>query len=277
MTTSPEVTPLPALEATYAVSADQAAQFQRDGHILLRSVATPDEVAAYRPAITATARRYDREERPLEQRDTYGKAFLQISNIWTHDEAVQRFVFARRFARIAAELLGVKAVRLYHDQALFKEPGGGPTPWHQDQYYWPLGTNNTITMWMPLVPLRQEMGTMNFASGSHTAGLMRHIAISDDSEAFYNKLVAEKGYPLVNYGAVQPGDATWHYGWTLHGAPGNATDTLREVMTIIYYADGTRLIEPDNPHRSNDLAGWFPGQKPGELAGSPLNPVLYQG
>ena len=29
---------------------------------------------------------------------------------------------------IATELMGVRGVRLYHDQPLFKEPGGGTAP-----------------------------------------------------------------------------------------------------------------------------------------------------
>ena len=67
-------------------------------------------------------------------------------------------MFGGRFAGVAAALLGVDGVRLYHDQALFKEPGGGPTPWHQDQVYWPLATDRTITMWMPLVDLPDASG-----------------------------------------------------------------------------------------------------------------------
>ena len=35
----------------------------------------------------------------------------------------ERFTLARRFAKIAADLMGVEGVRIYHDQALFKEPG----------------------------------------------------------------------------------------------------------------------------------------------------------
>ena len=58
-------------------------------------------------------------------------------NLWAVDDAVKQFTLAKRFAKIAADLLGVDKVRLYHDQALYKEPGGGFTPWHQDQYYWP--------------------------------------------------------------------------------------------------------------------------------------------
>ncbi len=71
------------------------------------------------------------------------------------------------------------------------------------------------------------------------------------------------------------GDATFHSGWTLHSAPVNQTKVTREVMTIIYMADGCHAMQPDNKNRENDLASWLPGIKPGELAASPLNPLVY--
>jgi len=43
---------------------------------------------------------------------------------------------------------GCGDVRIYHDHALFKEAGGRATYWHQDQYYWPLDTADTVTMAM---------------------------------------------------------------------------------------------------------------------------------
>ncbi len=43
---------------------------------------------------------------------------------------------------------------------------------------------------------------------------------------------------------MSAGDATFHAGWTLHGAPPNLTGTLRSVMTVIYFADGLRAVEP---------------------------------
>jgi len=45
-------------------------------------------------------------------------------------------------------------------------------------------------------------------------------------------------------------------------------------MTVIYYADGTRVSELDNKNRIVDRDHWLPGTAPGELAASPLNPVL---
>ncbi len=267
---------LPDLSGNYAITPEQIAAYQRDGHILLRSVCSPEEVAAYRQVITEVVRRYTQEKRPLEERDTYGKAFLQIGFLCEKDEAVKKFVLARRFGKIAAELMGVEGVRLYHDQALYKEAGGGLTPWHQDQFYWPLDTNHTITMWMPLVDVPLERGVMTFATGSHKQGFLGHLAISDESQERWDAFVKEKGYPLST-APMQAGDATFHSGWTLHSAPGNATDTTREVMTIIFFADGTRIMQhPDNPARWADLAACHPGVKPGELAISPRNPLIYR-
>jgi hypothetical protein len=51
---------------------------------------------------------------------------------------------------------------------------------------------------------------------------------------------------------------------------------MREVMTIIYFADNTRISEPDNPHRADDLKTWMPGLKPGDMAASPINPLAYR-
>jgi ectoine hydroxylase-related dioxygenase (phytanoyl-CoA dioxygenase family) len=267
---------LPDLRSDYPLAREPIAQFRRDGHILLRGVATRDEIAAYRPAILEARDKYRAEATPLAQRDTYGKAFLKGLNLWPKDERVKRFVLAGRFAKLAAELLGVDGVRLYHDQALLKEAGGGLTPWHQDQHYWPMATDNTVTMWMPLVDLTPEMGTMHFISGSHRNGYLGDLPISDESEAKFEQFINERGYSKVPGAAMAAGDATFHYGWTLHGAPGNSSNRTREVMTIIWYPDGTRVGPLDNANRQRDRDRWLPGLKPGDLAASELNPLVYQ-
>jgi len=266
---------LPSLDTEFALSADEIEGYRRDGHVLLRGVASREEVAVYGPAIAAATERYKGEILPMEQRDTYGKAFLQIMNLWLHDEAVRRYTLAHRFAKIAADLMGVEGVRLYHDQALFKEAGGGPTPWHQDQFYWPLDSDKTITLWMPLVYAAPEMGTLRFASGSQREGYLGELPISDESDAIFEKFVNEKGFPVTAPPAMNAGDATFHSGWTLHSAPGNNSQSMRSVMTVIYFPDGTRVMQPDNQNRENDLRTWLPGLKDGDLAASELNPLVY--
>jgi hypothetical protein len=248
--------------------------FARDGHAFVGSLASAGEVAAYRPGLVAAAESRRFERRPLAERDTYGKAFLQMMNLWTVDDAARRFVCARRFAKVAADLLGVDGVRLYHDQALFKEPDGGPTPWHQDQVYWPLGTASTVTMWMPLVDIDEQVGSMVFASGSHLRGDAGAGEISDRSDAAISQLIEQEGIALSTHGALRAGDATFHAGWTLHSAGANPTGTMREVITVIYYADGARVAEP-TPRQQFDLQLWLSGLAPGDLAAGERHPLLY--
>ncbi len=266
---------LPDLAGRYGLDTEQIRAFRRDGHILLRGVASAREAAAYRPLILAARERAGGGVQPLEQRDTYGRAFLKGMNLWTVDEAVSRFVLARRFARLAAELLGVRGVRIYHDQALVKEAGGGFTPWHQDQHYWPLDTSDTVTMWMPLVEATPEMGSMRFASGSHRDGYLGDMPIGDDSEQRLAAYIESRGFAIAPAAKLAPGDATFHYGWTLHGAGANRTERAREVMTVIWFADGARVTQPDNENRARDLARWLPGLAPGDLAASALNPLVF--
>ncbi len=269
-------TQLPRLTSTYPLADEAVTAFRRDGHVLLRSVADAAEVAPYREAVTGAVHRLSTETRSLDERDTYGRAFLQVTNLWQQDETCAGFVLASRFAGIAAALLGTEHVRLYHDQALYKEPGGGPTPWHQDAMYWPLDGQRCLTMWMPLVDVTPERGGLAFASGSHLAGPLSDIGISDASQEHFDHLLPQSPYAVTEPVAMAAGDATFHAGWTVHKALPNGGDRAREVMTVIWFADGLRVQPPRNPAQANDLAEWLPGLAPGDLAASPLNPRLPQ-
>jgi ectoine hydroxylase-related dioxygenase (phytanoyl-CoA dioxygenase family) len=258
-----------------AVSPTLIEAFRRDGHVCLRGLAGAEEIAAVRPAIEAAAARRTGGVAPLEERDTYGKAFLQAMNLWRLNDEVRTFVFGRRFAGVAAALLGADAVRLYHDQALIKEAGGGATPWHQDQRYWPLDSDRTVTLWMPLVDVGPEVGSMIFASGSHRCGNLGGPVISDESEAMFAATVGDLGLRQETHGSLAAGDATFHAGWTLHRAAPNPTAVPRPVMTIIYFADGTRVAEPADDVQRFELTLWLKGLQPGDLAAGERNPVLW--
>lgn len=231
-------------------------------------------MAIYRQAITEAAYANFPDKGELSKRDAFGKAFLQTLNLRFKHDGVRAFVLARRFAKIVAELNGVERVRILHEQALFKEPGGSHSPWHQDQYYWPLATNQSTGMWMPLVDVSLEMGPILYASGSHRDGYLGHYKISDESQDVFDGVVEEKGFATWQQ-PMKAGDATFHNGWLIHGATANQTETMREAMIVTYYPDGTRVGELDNPSRVNDAKVYLGGRKTGALADSELNTVVY--
>lgn len=268
-------TTLENMRTRYTISPETVQKFNDEGFVKLSDVLDPDALRYYEAEITAKVKELNTQHLPMAERDTYNKAFLQVANLWQHSDIVKEFVFSQRLAGIAADLMQVRGVRLYHDQALYKESGGGITPWHADQYYWPLSSDKTVTVWVPLQETPAEMGPLSFARGSQKFEFGRDLPISDESEVALKKELAEHDFPLV----VEPfklGDVSFHTGWTFHRAGANNSGAPRAVMTVIYMDADITLTEPVNTFHHNEIDNWMPGTQVGEVPASPLNPVLFQ-
>ncbi|PZD96819.1 phytanoyl-CoA dioxygenase family protein [Paenibacillus sambharensis] len=252
------------LSDPFPLGTEQVSDYQEQGHLYVPGVISAEAVRTFRSRIYALVERLGRGVLHSYIRDDFGGKFLELTNVWRLDPELRELTFARRFARMAAELLQVPSVRLHYDCILFKEEGGGPTPWHQDQLAWPLDTEHTITMWMPLSDIPSEIGSLSFLTGSHRLGKASMLD------------AVRQNLPEVSYGAMKAGDATFHSGWTFHAAKGNPMKRTRDVFAIVYYADGAVLTAPGTEaYRQEHLNKFFPGQKPGEAAASELNPLLW--
>ena len=265
-----------ALADPYPLTDAAREQFREDGFIRLPKVFSAEVLSALEPAITADTLAHDRSAGvPLEDRDTYGKAFIQVGNLWERCPEARSLTFSKRLARIAAELLGTRGVRLWHDQALYKEPAGGFTPWHADQQYWPMASGLSVTAWIPLHAVPLEMGPLSFARGSHRKRIGRELAISEESERLIREAVRDQGLVEVSepYAA---GDVSFHLGWTLHRAGPNTTAHPRKVHTVIFMDLEMRLAEPKSDAQRLDHQTWTPSTEIGQVMADPRNPVLYE-
>ncbi len=261
------------LQNDYRLTEEQIEFFQKNKFIKLKQVFSLETLEYYNKVISEEVEKQSAEKIPLEERDTYGKAFLQIFNLWRENEKIRDFVLNNRLGGIAAQLMRVKNVRIYHDQALFKEAGGGITPWHADQFYWPLDTDNTVTAWVPLQVTPLEMGPLEFASGSHMIQEGRDLNISDESEQLIQKNLKVNNFEHI----VKPfdlGEISFHSGWIFHRAGANKTNKVRKVMTVIYMDAQTKLKEPENENQKLDWERWCPGAEIGKVINTPMNPMI---
>lgn len=256
------------------VPKDAVSHFDENGFVKLRNVLKPETVRALEPEVTQKVFELNTVDAPMEERSTLQKAFLQIGNLWRNSEAAKQFVFSRRLAGIAAQLLGVRSVRLFADQALYKEPGGDITPWHADQYYWPLDSDRVCTVWIPLQDTPQEMGPLSFAAGSHHFEFGRDLPISEESERALQEALQAQGFP-VDSSAYAAGDVSYHLGWTFHRAERNLSEEPRRVMTVIYMDADIRVAPLVRPQQQHELDVLMPGAQVGDVPDTPLNPVLY--
>jgi len=237
-------------------------------------VLSPAVLEYYGTIITDLVFKLNTLIKPMDERTTYERAFLQIMNLWREDDRAREFVFSRRLAKIATDLMGVRGVRIYHDQALYKEPSGGITPWHTDQFYWPLASPNTVTVWIPLQPTPMTMGPLAFAEGSQQVEIGRDMEISDSSEKILADELHKRNFPM-NDTPFDLGEVSYHAGWTFHRAGPNVSDQPRKVMTMIYMDMDQVVAQPRNKFQVADHAKWLANVPVGSHPQDDLNPILF--
>jgi ectoine hydroxylase-related dioxygenase (phytanoyl-CoA dioxygenase family) len=246
-------------------------RFEADGYVVVPGLLTDDELRDYQVAVReAVAKRKANDTRTLAERTVYEQSFLQCQNLWEDFPAVRPLTFHPRLAQVAAELLGAPAVRLFHDQALFKEPGGRETDPHQDLPYWPMEQPDAATAWVPFEGSTLTSGCMGYVPGSHKLGIRKFVNIFRDSP----DAIAEQARELMPvepvYVEVPRGSVAYHHGLTAHLARPNESDRTREVHTVIYFRDGCTRA-PDHRHPAVDRAGIAVGAP----IGSDVTPVAW--
>jgi ectoine hydroxylase-related dioxygenase (phytanoyl-CoA dioxygenase family) len=217
--------------------ADLVAAFRRDGFVRAPAVFTADELAAHRVAVDhAVATRKRNDPRKLAEKTPYEQSFIQCEYLWEDFPDVRALAFEPKVAGLAAALLGAAAVRMWHDQALYKEPGGRETDAHQDHAYWPIEGLDAITAWMPLVDVDETLGCMGYVAGTQS-GDCDYIDIFGAPGS--GKALEEKYRDNPpRFVPARAGDVIFHQARTVHMARANRSERMRRVYTCIYFRDG---------------------------------------
>ena len=158
-----------------SLTAEQLAQFDRDGFLKLEGVFTPEELARVTAEIDPLEAEQDRMLR--EQ----GQSRLSSPDAITFTvHLVKRSPVLRAFAAHAAlkalcrDLIG-DDVRLYWDQSVYKKSGlPQEFPWHQDNGYTFTEPQQYLTCWIPLADVDEENGCPWIAPGLHRLGTLEH-------------------------------------------------------------------------------------------------------
>jgi ectoine hydroxylase-related dioxygenase (phytanoyl-CoA dioxygenase family) len=232
--------------AEYPLTGEQIAQYRRDGFIQLNDVVTGAELQELRDAVAeAVQGEMDlgvmAEKKTEEQTDkqaAYSQLFIQKVNLWRRWPKVAKYVNGSKFGNIAARLEGLD-MRVWHDQALFKEPRTGvKTPWHQDAVYWPHAQRaQQTTIWIALKDATIQNGCMSFVGGTHKIGVLPKIDLGNPEDIFKYAPNIKPVKPQVC--PLKAGSVTFHNGLTFHYAGPNKSDGMREAFAIIYMPDGT--------------------------------------
>lgn len=260
----------PPLDKTYPLSRDKIEFFKRNGFCFLEKVLSPQEVEYYRSVIDhAVQSRSGDDERTLQEKNFYERAFTQCGHLWSEFPEVKSFTTSPRLANIAKRLFGCKHVRLWHDQALYKLPGGNITEPHQDIAYWPMLDREAGTIWIALSEASIEMGSMHFIPGSHNLNIDSWENTIKEGSDILEKLPVHLRKKALAYD-LKPGDATFHHGLTIHYTGENKSNLIRKAMCVIYFPDGVRY-DAHCPASDHHCAA---GTEHGQPIATKKNPIL---
>ena len=238
-------TDMPGLEA--------AAQYRRDGYVVIRRLLTKQHAAACLDALTRLA---DAPEAASGQNREQAFVALEagvdraqagtgqridlvrkLGNFTDFDPALMRAAMSAKLHAILDRIMGCGRV-LLQEMALVKPPRiGGEKPWHQDAAYF-RGSDAGLMfgVWIALDPATRENGCMEVIPGSHRSGPVQHIPHEDINLCTIrpDRLHVERRVAVP----LDPGDALVFHSLTHHYTAANRSEKRRRALQFHYHQVG---------------------------------------
>ncbi len=242
------------------VTEEQSARYGKEGFLVVEEFLSTDELAEWREAVDHAVEQRGRQrlsfeaggeegtsltERTQEERDYYDSVFTQRNNLWQTDEHMKRLLLQPDLGHFVADVAGIKGVRIWHDQALIKEPYGNPTAYHLDVPFWSFKSADAITIWIALDDATIENGCLYYVPGSHLAQKFDNVGIGNELGALFDVYPEWADVAAVPC-PVPAGGALLHNGLTFHGAGANMTPGRRRAMTCAYMPEGSTFNGTQN-------------------------------
>lgn len=238
------------LKPTILLSEEEIAFYHTHGYLAIPQITVPEEIAwmreIYDRCFEAKVGREEGNQFDLAGTDEEGKpeALPQILGLARYDAALNESLYRVNAMAIAQQLLGSDA-KYTGDHAILKPAfHGAPTPWHQDEAYWGEEYEyNALSVWMPLQPVDQTNGCMEFIPKSHLLEVQLHHCINNDPRIHGLEIDALDASSAVAC-HLPAGGATFHHSRTLHYTSPNHSAEPRRAYILTFGTTPKKLSVP---------------------------------
>ena len=225
-----------------SVTTKQINHFRIQGFVHIPGFLAPNELTTWRHEIDAAVKQ-QRGGQTLDgspagsKEGHYANVFLQQMLLSRISGGVRKLMHEPQLGRIACDLSDIDGIRIWHDQALIKEPLANATAFHRDVPYWSFDSRQAISVWVALDDATLQNGCLYFLPGSQHLTDFVPSGIGENMgelTARYPALADIEPIPVP----VTAGDAVYIDGMVAHGAGPNMTTGYRRAMTCAYMPDG---------------------------------------
>jgi ectoine hydroxylase-related dioxygenase (phytanoyl-CoA dioxygenase family) len=261
---------------------EQIAQYQSDGFLVIEDFLSETDLAFWRDALDEAVKKRGGNKLP-NRKEVYGKGddadkayydnvFSQLINLWQDNEKMREIMLDARLGEMAAKLAGVEGIRIWHDQALIKQPWANPTSWHLDTPYWSFSDRRALSIWVALDDATYHNGCLFFIPGSYHKTTFENPGIGKNMGAIFSVYPEFKNAPSVP-AVMKAGSCSFHNGLTIHGALPNMTAGYRRAMTCAYMPDGNTYNGIQNILSDEQIKNLKVGDL---LNDDTINPLIYR-
>ena len=160
----------------WQVTKDQIDSYRENGFVVIENFLDPVELKTWQ-RVTQTAvdervssfvagKQTSETNTVLTNQDDpdayYAQVFTQCVKLAETNVEMRQLMFDPHIGEMACHLEGIDAVRVWHDQALFKPPFGNPTGWHLDNPYWSFDSPHALSIWIALDDATLSNGCMYY-------------------------------------------------------------------------------------------------------------------
>ena len=277
-------------QSNVTVTSEDIESYSRDGAVCLRGVIDLDWIERLKVGVEHTLANPTERSR-LWNRDELGRESRYDSQVWRTQPVYQQFITESPLAEIAGILMESSKANFYFDAMFVRQPGTQfRTPFHQDEPYWTVEGFQTVSSWMPLVPVKKE-SALEMVRGSHrwnenyeqtnfgamTGDTRDNVDFTGTDTVPFPDIEGERDrYDILSWD-MEPGDVVCFNGRTIHGGSGNLPDDRElRVFNTKWLGDDVRVkfretgMDPDHSQVMTEV-----GLKPGDVIGTDLYPLVW--
>ncbi len=211
---------------------DLAASYERDGYVSGVDILSATEAAEHRAALEQA----EMARGPMHYKAKVHTIMRSPLALATHPNVLD----------VVEALIGPD-ILLYDVEYIIKEPRTeSHVSWHQDLTFWGLDDDAQVSLWLALSPATAQSGCMRMIPGSHLSGRINHRTTDDQNNVLLQgQTVDGVDEAAANMCPLQPGQASFHHGWTLHASMPNLSDDRRIGLNAQYLAPHVRQTKHD--------------------------------
>ncbi|MCD9020815.1 phytanoyl-CoA dioxygenase family protein [Cohnella silvisoli] len=220
------------------MNAEQLRKFEEDGYFILENLFTEKEMNELTRAIDNIVK--EDEEALLAKEVTEGmsraKEITFTTNLVKKGEVFQRFCGDERFVDISTAILGPD-IALYWDQAVYKRPETlKDFPWHQDNGYGNVLSDEYVTCWLALEDATVENGCIWIKEKTHKQGIVEHKNTPIGWQCYFGD---DPGTPVE----LKKGSMVVFSSLLFHRSGPNVSDNVRKGYILQYFPTHTTNLK----------------------------------